>query len=180
MCHSYELLCHLIIVITYENLQRRKVTDSLMFLSEYMHLACVLAMESLTRICDGALILEPVTAASTNQRHVLRWAAPLPSYQPWTTPDNTRLIPTPAISSLPRQGFQLILKCKMPQNFLNIHISGTQKWGRGCPMGWNLTNGRQLQAGKFWGFLLFAWTVQRGNPSCSFADDILCDMWPTQ
>ena len=32
---------------------------------------------------DSASTLEPVTAASTNQRHGLCWAAPLPSCQPW-------------------------------------------------------------------------------------------------
>ena len=98
MCHSYGLLCHLIIVITCENLQRRKVTDSPMCLSRYMHVACVLAVESLTRTCDSASILEPVTAASKNQRHVLCWA-------PLASCDGSHLIPTPATSSLPPQGF---------------------------------------------------------------------------
>lgn len=59
------------------------MTDSPMCLSGHMHVACVLAVESLTRTCDSASTLEPVTAASTNQRHGLCWAAPLPSCQPW-------------------------------------------------------------------------------------------------
>ena len=101
MCHSYGLLCHLIIVITCENLQRRKVTDSPMCLSRYMHVACVLAVESLTRTCDSASILEPVTAASKNQRHVLCWA-PQPHVNRdctwWQPPDTyaSHLFPPPS------------------------------------------------------------------------------------
>lgn len=90
-------------------------------------------------------------------------AAPHASHQPWTTPDGTHLIPMPCTSSLPCQGVWLTLKCEMPQDSQHPSTWNPASWGRGCSMGWNLTNRRQLLAGKFRCFLLFGWTVCRGS-----------------
>lgn len=59
------------------------------------------------------------------------------NYTWWHPPD----IPMPYTSSLPCQGVWLMLKCKMPQDSLNIRLSGTQHregedapWGEIWPM----------------------------------------------
>lgn len=117
-----------------------------------MNLACVLAVESLTRPCDSALILEPVTAASSNQRHVLCWAAPLPSYQPRTTPDSTHLIPTPATSSLPRQGSSWYEDARCHRTFPTSIYLEPKREGEGAPRGeiWPMEDSyKQVSSGAF-------------------------------
>ena len=171
---------HLIIVITCENLQRRK----------WQIHRCAFWTHA-RGLCSGRGISDKNLwqCLDSRARHCHQYkpeTRPVLGCTPAlmstvTIPDGSHLIPMPATSSLPRQRFQLIWRCKMPQNFLNIHISGTQKWGRGCPRGWNLTNGRQLQAGKSWCFLLLHGLFGEAAPLAALLMIFYVTwLWPTR
>lgn len=130
----------------------------------HMHLACILSRESLARDCAGALILEPVAAANTRCRRpgcggcTTRLTSTM-NYTWWHPPDTYAMHLFSPLSGC-------LVDAKVRDATGRSQHPSTwnpASWGRGCSMGWNLTNGRQLLAGKFWCFLLFGWTVCRGN-----------------